>query len=199
MTIRLRCRCGKLQGELDPGGVAARAICYCKDCQAFARFLEREGGTPGVLDAAGGTEVAAAMPGAVRFTGGLEHLGCMSLSPRGLYRWYATCCRTPVGNTPRNMTTPYVGLVRACVDAPAGTLDRQLGRSLILVETGSALAPVKPTPARTAWAVVRIGTMILRARVGGGYRNNPFFLPDGSAPLRPPHVVTMEERAALMR
>ena len=199
MSIRLRCQCGKLQGELDPGGVAARAICHCKDCQAFARFLEREGGATGVLDAAGGTEVAAATPGAVRFTGGLEHLGCMSLSPRGLYRWYATCCRTPIGNTPRDPKTSYVGLVRACLDAPAETLDRQLGRSRILVETGSALAPVKPTPVRTAWAVVRIGSMIVRARLGGGYRDNPFFLPDGSAPLRQPRVLTLEERAALTR
>jgi hypothetical protein len=194
MVIHLRCRCGKLQGELDPGGVAARAVCYCKDCQAFARFLGREGE---LLDAAGGTEVAASLPGAVRFTNGLEHLGCMSLSPRGLYRWYATCCRTPIGNTPRDPKTPYVGLVRACLDAPPETLDRQLGRSRILVQTGSARAPVKSTPARTAWAVVRIGTMMLRARLGGGYRSNPFFLPDSAAPLRQPQVLTQGERAAL--
>ncbi|MFC5460946.1 DUF6151 family protein [Massilia niabensis] len=199
MTIELRCRCGKLQGEVDAAGVAARAVCYCKDCQAFARFLEREGGKADVLDAAGGTEVAATLPGAVRFTSGLEHLGCMSLSPRGLYRWYATCCRTPIGNTPRDRKTPYVGLVRACLDAPPETLDRQLGRSRIVVETGSALAPVKPTPVRTAWAVVKIGTSILRARIGGGYRNNPFFLSDGSAPLRQPRVLTLDERAALTR
>ena len=196
MSIRLRCQCGKLQGELDPGGVAARAICYCRDCQAFARFLGRE---KDVLDAAGGTEVAAAFPGAVRFTSGLEHLGCMSLSPRGLYRWYATCCRTPIGNTPRDAKTPYVGLVRACLDAPAETLDRELGRSHIVVQTGTALAPVKSTPVRTAFAVVRIGTMLLRARLGGGYRHNPFFLAGSSAPLREPQVLTLEERAALTR
>jgi hypothetical protein len=123
----------------------------------------------------------------------------MSLSPRGLYRWYATCCRTPIGNTPRDPKTPYVGLVRACLDAPPETLDRHLGRSRILVQTGSARAPVKSTPARTAWAVVKIGTMLLRARLGGGYRHNPFFLPDSSTPLRQPQVLTQGERAALTR
>ena len=196
MAVRLRCRCGKLQGEVDPRGVAARAVCYCKDCQAFARFLGREAD---VLDAAGGTEVAASLPSAVRFTSGLEHLGCMSLSPRGLYRWYATCCNTPIGNTPREPTTPYVGLVRACLDAPDETLARQFGRSRIVVQTRSALAPVKSTPLRTVWAVAKIGGKLLRARLGGGYRDNPFFQPGGSAPLRQPRVLTREERAALTR
>lgn len=199
MPIHLRCRCGKLQGELDAAGVAARAVCYCKDCQAFARFLEREGGPADVLDAAGGTEVAAATPGALRFTSGLEHLGCMSLSPRGLYRWYASCCATPIGNTPRDPKTHYVGLIRACLDAPAETLDRQLGRSPCLVQTQSALAPVKPTPARTAVAVVKIGSMLLRARLDGAWRNNPFFLAGGAAPLRQPRVLTLDERSALTR
>lgn len=197
MTIQVRCRCGKLQGELDPHGVAARALCYCKDCQAFARFLAREGGPADVLDAAGGTEVAATLPGAVRFTGGLEHLGCMSLSSRGLYRWYATCCATPIGNTPRDPKTHYVGLIRACLDAPPETLDRQLGRSRSAVQTQSALAPVKPTPARTAVAVVKIGSMLLRARLGGAWRNNPFFLAGGAAPLRQPRILTLDERSAL--
>ena len=199
MSVPLRCRCGKLQGELDPAGVAARAVCYCKDCQAFARFLEREGGAPDVLEDAGGTEVAASLPGAVHLTGGLEHLACMSLSPRGLYRWYASCCGTPVGNTPRDPKTAYVGMVRACLAAPAATLDRELGASHVVVETGSALSPVQSTPARTAWAVVKIGTMILRARLGGGYRANPFFRPASNEPLRQPRVLTRDERAALSR
>ena len=196
MALPLRCDCGKLQGEVDPGGVAARAVCYCRDCQAFARFLGREAD---VLDAAGGTEVAATLPSAVRFTSGLAHLGCMSLGPRGLYRWSATCCRTPIGNTPRELTTPYVGLVRACLDVPDETLARQLGRSPIRVQTGTALAPVKPTLLRTAWAVARIGGKLLGARLGGGYRDNPFFQPGASAPLREPRVLTREERAALTR
>lgn len=196
MTLLLRCSCGKLHGEVDPDKVAARAVCYCKDCQAFARFLGRE---REVLDDAGGTEVAAALPGAVRFTGGAEHLLCMSLSPKGLYRWYAGCCNTPIGNTPREASTPYVGLIRACLDAPPETLNRKLGRSRILVQTGSALAPVKPTLLRTAWAGAKIAGMILRARLTGAYRNNPFFLPGTTTPLRAPRVLSADERAALRR
>jgi hypothetical protein len=193
MNIALRCQCGKLQGEVDARRVAARAICYCKDCQAFARFL---GAEERVLDGAGGTGIAAALPAAVQFTSGLEHLACMSLSPKGIYRWYASCCRTPVGNTPRNGKVAYVGLVRACLDAPAETLDRELGSSHITANTESAHGPVKSTPLGTARALVKIGSMLLRARFGGSYRDNPFFDANG-APVRAPQVLTREERAAV--
>jgi hypothetical protein len=195
MSIRLRCRCGKLQGEVDETRVAARAVCYCKDCQAFARFLKAE---DVVLDSAGGTEVEASLPVAVRFTAGLENLACMSLSPQGIYRWYASCCHTPVGNTPRDPKMPYVGLVRTCLDASAEDLDRALGRARFTANTGSAHGKVKATPLRAVFAVARIGAALLRARIGGSYRDNPFF--DGAgAPLRTPRVLTREERAAVTR
>jgi hypothetical protein len=195
MKIALRCRCGKLQGEVDAARIAARAICYCKDCQAFARHL---GAEDAVLDAAGGTEVEAAMPAAVRFTGGLEHLACMSLSPKGIYRWYASCCNTPVGNTPRNGAIPYAGLVRACLDAPPETLDRQLGRARMTANRGSAYGPTSATPVATLLGVARIGGALVMARLSGSYRDNPFFDAFG-APVRTPRVLSREERAAVTR
>ncbi|KFI05545.1 DUF6151 family protein [Massilia sp. BSC265] len=192
MTIALRCRCGQLRGQVDPGRVAARAVCYCKDCQAYGHFL----GT-GVLDTAGGTEVAATLPAAVRFDAGLEHLACMSLGPKGIYRWYASCCRTPIGNTPRDPRTSYVGLVRACLDAPDAELERQLGPLRCRVETQSASSPVASSGLSTAWAVCKIGTMIVKARLGGGYRENPFFRPQTSEPVKPVQVLSLQERKAL--
>lgn len=190
MELRLHCRCGKLQGTLDSTRVAARALCYCKDCQAYARFLKVQ---DTILDDAGGTEVAAVPPAAVRFTAGLEHLGCLSLSPRGIYRWYATCCDTPIGNTPRDPKMPYVGLVRQCLDAPADSL----GAAPVRVNTESASRPMPSTPLRTALAIAKIGAMIVGNRLGGGYRDNPFFQEGGDAPLRVPRVLSREERAAV--
>jgi hypothetical protein len=195
MNIPLRCRCGKLQGEVDAKHVAARAVCYCKDCQAFARFLKAEAT---VLDASGGTEVEATLPAAVRFTEGLEHLACMSLSPKGIYRWYASCCNTPVGNTPRTPKASYLGLVRACLAAPAEELDRQLGRSHITANRESAYGPTTATPVATVLAVAKIGAMLVKARIGGAYRANPLFDAAG-APVRTPRVLTREERAAITR
>ena len=192
MSIALRCRCGKLQGQVDHRRVAARAACYCKDCQAYGHFLGGE-----VLDAAGGTEVAATLPAAVRFDTGLEHLACMSLSPKGIYRWYASCCRTPIGNTPRDPRTAYVGLVRSCLAAPDAELDRLLGPLKARVQTASASAPVPTSMLGTASVVLKVGTMMMKARLGGGYKHNPFFRPGTSEPVKPPQVLSLEERKAL--
>src|SRR5262245_45837150 len=55
VDLPLRCRCGHVHGvasEVAPFN-GFRLVCYCKDCQAFARFLDR----PEVLDAAGGTDI----------------------------------------------------------------------------------------------------------------------------------------------
>ena len=194
MSIRIRCHCGKLQGELDTAAVAARATCYCTDCRAFARFLGNE---IEILDGAGGTEVAAALPSGLRFTEGLDHLACMSLSPKGLYRWYASCCRTPIGNTPRNPKLPYVGVIRACMDASPADLDAALGREHIATNTRTAYRKIEATPMATAWAVLRIGSMIVKSRLGGSYRNNPFFAPGSANPVREPLVISREQRAAL--
>jgi hypothetical protein len=54
LDLPLRCRCGRMRGvasHVSPSS-GFRFICYCKDCQVFARFLERED----VLDPAGGCE-----------------------------------------------------------------------------------------------------------------------------------------------
>ena len=73
-----------------------RFLCYCKDCQAFARFLERAD----VLDAAGGTDIFQMPPGRMKFTAGADALRCLRLSDKTrVFRWYADCCRTPIGNT----------------------------------------------------------------------------------------------------
>lgn len=194
MGIRVRCQCGKLQGELDTSAVAARAKCYCRDCRAFARFLGNE---VEILDGAGGTEVAAALPSGLRFTQGAEHLACMSLSPKGLYRWYAACCRTPIGNTPRDPKVSYVGLVRACLDATPAELDAQLGSGYINANTESAYRRVPKTPGGMFVALVKIGSKVLAARFGGGYRNNPFFEAGSAVPVRQPTVISKEERARL--
>jgi len=192
MSIALRCRCGKLRGQVDETRVAARAVCYCKDCQAYGHFLGS-----GVLDEAGGTEVAATLPAAVRFEAGLEHLACMSLSPKGLYRWYASCCRTPVGATPRDPRSSYVGLVRACLDAPDAELARTLGPLRCRTQTATATKPVASSGLSTVWVVVKVGAMLMKARLGGGYRNNPFFRPHSDEPVKPVQVLSLEERKAL--
>jgi len=118
MNHPLRCHCGALQGHVAPSAGATRAVCYCKDCQAYAHFL----GTRGITDRSGGTEVVASLPKSVHFTAGLEKLACVSLSERGLLRWYASCCSTPIGNTPRSPGVPYVGIIHCCLESRSPTI-----------------------------------------------------------------------------
>ena len=111
----LRCACGKVRGVvrgMTPANTN-RAICHCDDCQAFVHYLGR---ADEVLDEHGGTEVLQVQPAKVEFTEGAEHLACLRLTEKGTYRWYAGCCRTPIGNTPANWRISFVGLLRRCVE-----------------------------------------------------------------------------------
>lgn len=192
MTIPLQCRCGAVRGTLDPGRAYTRATCYCHDCRAFARYL----GATDALDAAGGTDIVPVAPSALRITDGIDRVACMSMSPKGLLRWHASCCRTPLANTPRTPTPPYIGVVTACLDATAPALEAALGpRGRVVIAAPSATAPVKPTPLAYALAVARIVTGVIGARLRRD-RVSPFF-DAGGQPLRAPHVITREERAAL--
>jgi hypothetical protein len=169
-----------------------RATCYCKDCRAYARFLA----VPGVLDASGGTDTVPIAPAAVRFTAGNEQVVCMSLSPKGPLRWYAACCRTPLGNTARNPRLPYLGLVTTCIDATPQAVDAAFGpRNRIVINTRSATAPVRATPLGFVTGGLRILAGLLGARLRREH-DSPFF--DASRrPLREPEVISREQRAAL--
>ena len=151
MAHPFRCRCGQLRGEVLDGMRGMRAVCYCRDCRAYAHWLGRP---EDVVDALGGTDIVATEARYVRLTAGAPLLACMSLSPRGLLRWYASCCRTPVGNTPRDWKLPYVGL--ACTTLAQ---ERPLGAGFPPVQmdinTASALGPAprrgdRGDPARKA-------------------------------------------------
>lgn len=196
MDHPLSCACGTLKGVVRRG--KGRGICYCRDCQAFARFLGRPAA---ILDASGGTDVVATLAPHVTITEGRQALACMSLGPRGLLRWYASCCNTPIGNTLRNYRLPYVGLVHSCLDSTGASLDEAFGPARMRVNTGSAIgssdaARPEPTPLRAAMAVARMAVAVGAARIMGGYRRTPFFDPSGE-PAVQPKVLTREERARL--
>jgi len=195
MDHPLRCRCGKLQGHVVLHAAAVRAICYCKDCQAYARFL----GTPDIADRDGGTEVIAMLPRQVHFASGADALACMSLSERGLLRWYARCCNTPIGNTPRNPKLPYAGLVHNCLEGGSPSIEASFGRSRVAVNTRSARNEVRSTPIATTFAVARLMSASLGSRLSGAYRDNPFFTPGTDRPIRPVRVLSADERERAYR
>ena len=195
MSHPLRCRCGTLKGHVSHPEKVSRGVCYCKDCQAFAHFL---GKTDDVLDEMGGTDVMATLPKYVTFTQGLEVLACMSLTETGMLRWYTSCCRTPIGNTPRDFKTSHVGLVHTCLAGPPRALDDSFGPVRMRVNTKHAKGKPKPLPISTVTSIFRFLSSLIRARLDGSFKSTPFFTSDRGTPVVPPKVLTSSERERLM-
>jgi len=122
LDLPLRCRCARVRGvasKIAPSG-GFRFVCYCQDCQAFARFLER----PDVLDPAGGTDIFQMPPGRVKFVAGADAVRCLRFSSK-VFRWYTDCCRTPIGNTAAGPRFPVVGLIHSFMDYQANGCSRE--------------------------------------------------------------------------
>jgi hypothetical protein len=193
----LCCRCGHVRGvakEIAPYA-GFRFICYCQDCRAFARFLDR----PDVLDTAGGTDILHLPTGRVELTAGADAVRCLRFSSK-VFRWYTDCCRTPVGNTagPR---FPIVGLIHSFMDhSPDGrSRDEVLGAALCRIFERSAVGPLPPNaPAPPSFGLLALrGSKLLGWWLPGLGRPNPFFDDQTNAPLSVPRVFTPDERATL--
>lgn len=195
MNHPLRCQCGTLQGLVSHTESACRGVCYCKDCQAYAHFL---GKADEILDEMGGSDVVATLPQHVSFTQGVEKLTCMSLSDKGMLRWYASCCNTPIGNTSRDFKVSHVGLLHNCLQNPSTNLDSAFGPVRMKVGMKSAKGTPKGMAVSTTVAILGFMAMLIRTRLNGGYKITPFFDPETGTPHVSPKVLTQAERAGLM-
>jgi len=195
MSQPLRCRCGSVQGTVTHPGKASRGVCYCRDCRAYAHAL---GSASTILDELGGTDVIATLSRYVTITAGMENLACLSLRDNGLLRWYARCCNTPIGNTLRDFRIPYVGLVHNCLEHSSEPLDRAFCPVRIWVNSKGA----KGKPPSTQWrgfvSLARLAISIAWARMGGSYRNTPFFDSQRGTPVVEPRVLSASERERAM-
>jgi hypothetical protein len=191
MDHPLHCQCGTIKGYVTRPGPAVRVLCYCKDCQAYARFLKR---AELILDEHNGTSIVATVPSHVFLNQGLKALTCMALSEKGLLRWYASCCNTPIGNTPRDFRTPYVGLVENCLQSDAPTIEQSFGPVRMVLSPKSAKGKVQATPFANVPAILSIMKAVVGARLKGVLKDNPFFDSNGK-PVVNPRVLSAAERA----
>ncbi|MEZ4217733.1 MAG: DUF6151 family protein [Myxococcota bacterium] len=210
--LPIGCDCGALRGALV--GASARrgnrVVCYCDDCQAYAHHL---GCAARALDAYGGTEVFQTSPANVVLRDGLSHLACLQLRPAGLLRWYASCCRSPLGNTLARPGVPFVGLVVRTLAAPAGGAGPDAaGAPALAPDVDAALGPVRGAifgkfarggaPLRDARArpplglVARSVALLAAARLRGDHVRSPFFDAGRGAPVVAPCVLHPDELAA---
>jgi Family of unknown function (DUF6151) len=191
----LQCRCGAVKGYVTDPRRVNRAVCYCRDCQAFAHFLGRAGD---ILDSQGGTDVIQTLPARVIFTVGKEALACMRLSKNGLMRWYTTCCKTPIGNTLPSFRFSFVGLIHNCLENAGTPLDRSFGPVRMWVNTKRAKGDARPRTSGAASGILRLLAMVARARIDGSYKRTAFFSADTGAPVAIPMVLSNSERIRLL-
>lgn len=196
--LQLQCRCGHVRGaaaEVAPQS-GFRFICYCKNCQGFARFL----GRPDVLDTAGGTDIFQMPAGLVKLTAGMHAIRSLSFSGNVL-RWYTDCCRTPLGNTAASAGFPVIAIIPSFMSVSVGerSRDEVLGLPLCRIHEKSATGPLPPDapPAGSVGIFAYRTSKLLGWWMRGLGRPNPFFDGKTGAPLSTPHRLTPSERAAL--
>ena len=184
---RIRCKCGTVSGQLSGKGTSNRVVCYCTDCRAFSHFLGRPSE---VLDAQGGTEIVQVAQPRLTFSQGKEHLAAVRLSEKGLVRWYAACCKTPIGNTLFNPKVPFIGLIHSSLDR--SRMDADFGKSVSKVNTDTATGEPKPKPNGLFISILRFLWIVLSTRISGRHRKSELFNEFG-APIVRPTVLTAEE------
>jgi hypothetical protein len=194
-SAELRCRCGEVRAVLkNPAPQSInRVICYCDDCQAYAHQL----GRADLLDIHGGTDIVQVAPAALTFVKGDDRIAALRLSPKGLYRWHARCCNTPVGNMV-SPSIPFVGLVAQSFTGDRQNPDQLFGRPVGGILGKYAVGEVpKQVRGVSFGLIVRTLRLILSWRLGGKAWPHPFFDQATRQPRYPVTVLTREQREAL--
>jgi len=187
----IQCKCGAIRGQLEGTGTHNRALCYCTDCRAFARFL---GKAPDMLDKQGGTEIFQVAQSRLRFLQGEDRLAAIRLSDKGMVRWYASCCGTPIGNTMANPKISFIGLIHTCLDQ--AQMNEHFGTSVAVLNVNTALGNPKPKQRGLLGVVARFMWILVTSRISGGYRRSPLFTASG-LPRVVPKILPAEELTRL--
>jgi len=195
--LELGCCCGQVHGQVR--GVSPetvnRAICYCDDCQAFAHHL----GRTDLLDEHGGSDLVQVAPASVSYDRGLELIRGVQLGPKGMHRWYASCCKTPLGNTMPTPALPFIGLsIEAFLALDVRRRDEVFGapRGKVWGQFATNGTPEGSTrlPPKMILHTVRL---LLGWKLGGKTWPHPFFERATAAPKLAVTLLSQAERQAL--
>ncbi len=194
-SAEFRCRCGNVRGVVTDASprAANRVGCYCDDCQAFVHWL----GRADLLDAQGLSDIIQVAPAAFAFTQGQDRIRGVRLTSKGLYRWYASCCNTPVGNT-LTPSLPFVGIVATAFDQGAQRADNVFGRPIGAIMGKFAIGKAPPgTMGVRLPLLLRVISKVLGWRLRGKAWPHPFFNRDSGTPIYPVEVLSRDDREGL--
>lgn len=162
-----------------------RLVCYCDDCQSFAKFLGR---AKEILDAHGGTDIFQMSSAHLEITQGIEFLECLRLTPNGVVRWYADCCNTPVGNTLPTRQIPFVSLIHTCMAVGNQSLDELIGPVRAGVNGRYARgdrAEINAHDKASLCVLFRVYRKLIAWRLRGDHKRTPFFDETGVPVVEP--------------
>ncbi len=184
--LAFSCNCGSVQGHLDASAAKSgnHVVCYCADCRAAELYLGQPDPAPGPVD------ILQTTPGVIHFTQGQQHLGLFRLGPKGLFRWYATCCNAPMFNTLQSPKLAFAGVAAARLTTPE-RLGPVISEGFIPQPDGKRK---HKNVGRSAFALF---SCMIAARLSGRWRNTPFFDVETGEPVRPATILTKEERKKL--
>ena len=195
--VELQCRCGRVHGwlrDVSPSRVN-RTICYCDDCQAFLHYL----GRADLLDEHGGTDVVQVAPNSVTFDHGEECIVAVRLTPKGMHRWYVSCCKTPLGNT-LTPAVPFIGMPPEVFRGAATATDRDQAFGKVRGAIMGKFAVGGPPKGATGFPIgiiVHAARLLLSWKLGGRAWPHPFFRKGTAAPTYPVMILEASERKAL--
>jgi hypothetical protein len=187
----IRCECSSFTAKMNNLAEATPGliVCYCRDCQAYLKKLSRTD----LLDRNGGTEILPVYPRNIEFVTGSEYLKCNLLSERGLHRWSAKCCNTPIANTKSGF--PWAGIISHCLKLSEkeneSTLDNELGPIRCRVMAKYALR--KPKNASQKIHIRDFAILlpfIFLGFIKMKQKHSPFYLESSKDPLSSPIKLT---------
>lgn len=191
--MELFCECKKFSAKLlnFPKATPGRLICYCDDCQTYLHYINRSD----LLDENGGSEIIPAYPSDIEILRGKEHLRCIRLSPKGMYRFVTSCCNTPFANT--DPVRPWVGIFRRMyITKNPNTLDQNLPlvRTRVMGKFAYGQLPSGTSQTFDFKSINSIMPFLLKGIILGRSKPSPFF--DKKESIVPPYVLTLNERNA---
>lgn len=184
--LAFSCTCGTLTGRISAGGarLGTHAVCFCQDCRAAQLYFGQPDPAPGPV------EVFQVSPDEAVLETGAEQLAVMTLSPKGMLRWYAKCCNAPLATTPRTAKFPFAGFIARRFGDP-DRLGPITTRGFIPQPNG------KQKHENLAPAVIGLLRRAVKSRLSGRWKHTPFFDPQTHEPVVTPTLISKDERAAL--
>ena len=193
--VKMSCACGKTKASARAltQNVSNRVKCYCRDCQAFAHYLDY---ADRALDPHGGTDITQMSQARFRITEGVENVSAIRLSNKGIARWRTTCCNSPIGNTLPSAALPFIGIVSTFFDDDVTPV---IGPVSGHVNIDDAIDPPPELSPLRGLSLFAVYAKLIWWRVKGDHKKTSLFDPETGAPISEFKILTDNERDQLYR